>query len=129
MYSPRSSNQIFCQDCYNDRNDFIEYGIDFDFTKTFFKQFFDLFGKIPKRHLVYKSDNVNCEYSNHVYHSKNVYLSYTVSRSEDIYYCKEVLKGNKICLDGYNIKDSERGYEFVDASRTYNSRFLVRSTR
>ena len=129
MYSPDGPYKVFCQICYNNRNDSMEYGFNYNFSQTFFEQFFNLFEKVPKRHLVYKNSNENCEYANHVYHSKNVYLSYAIVRSEDIYYCKEAQKGNKICLDSYNIKDSERGYEMIDVSRIYNSRFLIRSAR
>ena len=91
---------------------------------------YELFKKVPRLHLMHKNNNgEGCEYANYVYRSRKVYLSYTVVKSEDIYYSKQGLEGNKICLDSFNMKHSERGYELVYVSRTYNSRFLVHSSR
>jgi hypothetical protein len=129
MYSPESAYNIFCTSCYNDRDDLFEYGVDYDFFKTFFEQFDQLWKKVPCLHLAHKNSNgERCEYANHVYHGKNVYLSYEVASSEDILYSKQVLEGNKICLDCEIIHFNERAYELFGSTRNYNSRFLIRSS-
>lgn len=42
MYSPESGFKIFCTVCYLNREDTIKYGVDYNFSKTFFDQFFEL---------------------------------------------------------------------------------------
>lgn len=130
MYSPNGPHKVYCTDCYNNRNDCVEYGIDYDFFKPFFEQFYNIFKEVPRLHLAHKNNNAEgCEYSNYTYHCRNAYLTYSTVRSEDVYYSKQGFEGNKICLDSYNIKNSERGYELIEVSRIYNSRFLIRSSR
>ena len=130
MYSPESEYKVFCTSCYNDREDCTIYGIDFNFSKNFLEQFSNLFKKVPRLLLAHKNNNAEgCDYANYAYRSRNAYLSFNIVRSENIYYSKYGLEGNKICLDSYNIKHSERGYELFFVSRIYNSRFLVRSSR
>jgi len=127
MYRQDSRFTIFCVDCYRNREDCIQYGRDYDFSRTFFEQFLDLYKNVPIPSLKQNITSKKCEYSNHTYHQNRAYLSFMVSRSEDVFYSQQVLMGNKIILDSQNIHMNERGYELVDSSRSYNSRFLIRS--
>ncbi len=132
MYSLESPYKVFCVNCYNDREDCTKYGTDFSFSRTFFEQFFELFEKVPKSQFRQRNNNEGCEYSNHSFYSRNIYLSYTVIGSEDIYYSKQVHGndgGNRICIDCLNIIACERGYELINSSKSYNSRFLVNSSQ
>jgi len=128
MYPPESTYQVFCNDCwFEERGGWIEYGKDYDFSRNFFEQFFDMYNKIPAMNLKQNPTNKNARYSNFTYNNTNVYLSYMVRKSEDIFYSKQVFPGNKACLDSEVIHENERGYELVFSSRNYDSRFLVRS--
>jgi hypothetical protein len=129
MYRPESDFNVICISCYRNREDGLKYGKEYDFSKTFFEQFFDLYRRVPVAALKQNSTSINCDYANHTYHAKNVYLSYMVSRSEDVMYSQDILMGNKICIDSFNMKDSERSYENFFGSRDYNTRFLVRASR
>ncbi len=129
MYSPDSEYEVLCTSCYNDREDCLEYGTEYNFSKTFFEQFRELFKKVPRIHLRHRNNNEGCENSNHTYYCRNTYLAYNIVRSEDILYSKNVHEGNKICIDCQNINMNERGYELIDSLRNYNSRFLVRSSQ
>lgn len=129
MYNPTSPYVVFCQKCYNDtREDYLKYGVDYDFSRPFFEQLSDLYKKVPCVNLKQNDTSINCSYSNYVYHIKNAYLSYMVSRSEDIYYSKQVLMGNKFCVDCEVVEENERGYELVSSYKNYNSSFLVDSS-
>ncbi len=127
IYSPESIHKVFCVNCYNDREDCTEFGVAYNFSKTFFEQFFELFGKVPKTQLRQIDNKDNCENSNFTFYSRNVYLSYTVTHSEDIFYSKEVHKGNRLCFDCLNILENERCYGLIDSTGNYNCRFLVGS--
>ena len=130
MYSAECPHNVYCTPCYNKRGDLFEYGKDYDFSKTFFEQFHELWKKVPRLHLAHKNNNAEgCDYANYIYHGKNVYLSYEVVYSEDILYSRQVHKGNRICIDCENVLSNERGYELFDSSNNYNSRFLVRSNQ
>ena len=130
MYSPESPYKVYCTSCYNGRGDLYEYGTNYDFSKTFFEQFDELWKKVPRLHLAHKNNNAEgCEYANYIYHGKNVYLSYEVVYSEDILYSRQVHEGNRNCIDCENIHSNERGYELFDSSKNYNSRFLIRSNQ
>ncbi len=131
IYSEEGSYRAFCDVCYNSElRDEYEFGVEYDFSKPFFLQFDQLFKKAPHRALVHKDNNAEgCEYANYTYKSKNTYLSFSVVGSEEIYYSKQVMKRNKICLDSMNILANERGYELIESSGNYNCRFLVRSSQ
>jgi len=131
VYSSEAPHVVWCTDCYNsNEKQELEYAVNYDFSRPFFEQFYDLLKKVPRLHIVHKNNNAeDCEYANYTYRSKNVYLSSSVIGSEDIYYSKQVMRGNKICLDSMNIRGNERGYELIDSNENYNSRFLVRSNQ
>ena len=52
MYDPEKNYMVYCLDCYNsDKWDPKDYGVDYDFSKSFFSQLEDLYKKIPRRAL------------------------------------------------------------------------------
>ena len=129
VFSTESDSKVFCTKCYfNDDWDATLYGKDYDFSKTFFEQFDDLRKNVPQIHLRHSNNNgENCEYANSVYHSSNIYLSYGVVASEHIYYGSLINKGNKTCLDCYNIKNNEYGYELVNSNGNFKCVYLTNS--
>ena len=63
----------------------LDYGRDFDFTKTFFEQYAELQSLVPREGTtLFNSEN--CAYNGHCRNSKNCYLSALVSKAEDAYY-------------------------------------------
>ena len=128
VFSPESDSKVFCTKCYfNDDWDATLYGKDYDFSKTFFEQFDELRKNVPQIHLRHSNNGNSCEYANPVYHSSNVYLSYGVVASEHIYYGSLINKGNKTCLDCYNIKNNEYGYELINSNKNFKSTYLTNS--
>ena len=51
----------------------LDYGVDYDFSRTFFEQFYALQKRVP-RFNVFNVDCENCEYVNYAPHNKNCYL-------------------------------------------------------
>jgi hypothetical protein len=129
MYPPEISFPVYCHECWwSDKWDPMTYGRDYDFNKSFFERFKELYYSVPKVSLIHYPPNENVTYSNYVRKSKNIYLSYSIGGggSEDIYYsysadlCKN-------CFDCSILQKSEYCYENIEGFQNYNSFFLVRS--
>ncbi len=126
MYSPDKPFTVYCRDCwYGDGWDPLDYGADYDFSKPFFRQFRELMERVPRIGLMHLGNsNVNCDYTNFVFNSKNVYLAFSVVQSENIYYSR-LLDRSKDCVDCYHANETELCYENVDASRNYRCIFTL----
>ena len=131
MYSPETEIPVWCVKCYlSDALDARDYARDYDFSKTFFEQFKELKYSTPHRALDQNERNEGgCEFSNYCYTSKNVYLSFFTSSSENIKYSKCHFKRNKNCVDCFTIEDDDRGYELIHSNKNYNASFLVESSQ
>ncbi len=123
FYSPNKPHKIFCINCWwGDAWDPTSFGVDFDFSKTFFEQFRELQIKVP-RIAVYNKNNVNSEYTNHSGDNKNTYLSSCCFDDEDVMYSNWTIKSRN-CMDcSYIYESGERLYECIDSRKTYRSQF------
>ena len=88
MYDKDVTFPVYCPDCWrSDAWNPMEYGKEYDFLKSFFDQFKELFYKVPRISVWSLRNNINVEYANFVYNSKNIYLSYSIiDDSEDIFF-------------------------------------------
>ena len=131
MYHLDSQIKVWCLKCHiSDVLNACDYGIEYNFSQTFFKQFKKLKYSIPHRTLDQNERNgLGCEYSNFCFSSRNIYLSFFITSSENIKYSKCFFKDNKNCIDCLIIKANDRGYELVQSSSNYNSSFLVESNQ
>lgn len=129
MYSTDTLIPVWCVKCHiNDAWDGRDYARDYDFSRTFFEQFYDLKLTVPHRALDQNERNgTGCEYSNYCFTSKDVYLSFSIAGSENIMYSAHIFKGNQSIFDSLSIKDSDRIYESVQVLESYNSSFLIES--
>jgi hypothetical protein len=124
MYDDKVAFPAYCSDCYKSDNWGAEiYAQDYDFSKTFFEQFKELFNKVPRQALAQYGNCVNSTYSNFIYNVKNVYLSSsTLDGSENIYFSNNI-DNSKQVVDSYNIIDSELLYENIGSKKNYNSQY------
>ncbi len=94
---------------WSDKWDPCDYGMDYDFSKSFFEQFKELMEKVP--HLaLFDSKSVNARFCNYTVEQKNCYLISAAWASEDCMYCNR-MSGGKFTLDSYNIFNTEFSYE------------------
>lgn len=124
IYNPEENYIIFCEECYiSDKWNPLDYGQNYDFSKPFFEQFADLQKKVPHRdaHQIFSK---NTTFSNYVFNSNNVYLSFTVVDSDWIFYSRSADR-SKECMDCYNIIDCESCFECVQTSKSYGSTNLI----
>ena len=129
MYHPDTQIQSWCIKCHlSDKWDARDYGIDYDFSKSFFEQFRNLKYSMPFRALDQNERNgEGCEYANLCYTSKDIYLSFDTIGSEHIKYSYHTFKLNKNCVDSLLIRANEKGYELVQSNQNFGSSFLINS--
>ena len=129
MYHPESDFIVYCTDCYfSDSWDPMDAGTDYDFSLPFFPQFYELMKKVPQIHIEHQNNNAgNIVFSNYVYRSKDVYLSYGIIRGEGIYYSWGAENGNRQVYDSLSFSDNENCYDIVSSTGNYNCSFLTRS--
>ena len=102
---------------YSDSWDPLEYGVDYDFTKPFFKQLYELMIETPTLAL-FDEKSTNSNYCNLVIEQKNCYLVTAGWTSED---CMYINRGdhNKNSLDLYICGRNEFCYDNVYCEDSY----------
>jgi len=122
MYHPDSPYVVYNrEDWWKDDWSALDYGRDFDFSRTFFEQFDDLMKSVPKASLV-QFEVVNCEYTNYQNGSKNCYLTFGSGFMEDCAYCYWSYYG-KDTFDCSYCSKFELDYQNVSCLETYSSAF------
>lgn len=125
IYSSNKDLKVYCLKCWwGDGWDPASYGRDFDFSKPFFEQYYELQKEVPRMALLSKN-SVNSDYTNHSGDDKNVYLTFCAFWCEDVLYSTWIFKSRN-CIDCSYIYDSgERLYECIDSRKTYHSQYSV----
>ncbi|MFA6177518.1 MAG: hypothetical protein WC694_01330 [Candidatus Paceibacterota bacterium] len=126
LFPAESGRKVITQEeWYGDSWDAMEYGRDYDFSKTFFEQFFELEKKVPIYNLNVQR-MINSPYSGNATALKNCYLCFHSNYSEDCMYgsandfCRD-------CVDTSHIQHSERCYESFWLNKCYQCYFTIKS--
>ncbi len=122
IYSPDKDIVVYDKDYWwSDAWDALDYGMDFDFGKSAFSQFYELTRKVPYSNLS-GSNNENCDFNNSIYYSKNCYMSFWGHNLENAYYVDEsekIFNSSDLWWSG-NINQS---YECFNCANMYNSKY------
>ena len=118
-HPPQAEQPNYCRDCWvSDKWDIRNYGRDFDFSRPFFEQFYELMRSVPMMALNTSGTIQNSEYVHYTGYAKNCYLIGHADYCEDCMYGYG-FKQNKCCVDGfYNLHD-ELCYDCVDCHKSY----------
>jgi hypothetical protein len=114
------------EEWHGDSWDGMEYGKNFDFTKTFFEQFFELIKKVPTYNLNTKL-LINSPYSGNAVSLKNCYLCFDSDNLENCMYST----GNTFCkdsVDNTNISHCDRCYDSFWLENCYQNYFSILSS-
>lgn len=123
LFSRDKPYTIYCPDCYHsDAWDGLEYGQEFDFSKTFFEQFDELLHRVPLLSLNILGTNINSEFTNDNYKLKNCYLVFDGEQAEDTYY-GETFFLLRDCMDFLFLTRSELCYECTNCENCYSLNF------
>jgi len=120
-YSPKAPFPVYCLDCfYSDKWDRLANGRDFDFNRSFFKQFDELQHLCPHQgSLVTRGTVFNSDYCHATTSVKNCYLCTSATKCEDCYYSTVILNSNNLfdCTETY---ESEKCYDCISCDQNYN---------
>jgi hypothetical protein len=96
---------------------------DFDFSKSFFEQAWNLFQHCPLPH-IFQSNNENCEYTDDWYYSKNCYLCHSGQNNEDCRYCYGCDSVKNVFYGVFSF-NSEVCVDLIWSINCFNSLFLL----
>ena len=97
------------EEWFGDSWDAMEYARDYDFSKSFLAQFFELEMQIPMYGMNAKQ-MINSPYSANATNLKNCYLCFNSNNSQDCMY-GNAIDFSKDCVDNSHVNHSERCYE------------------
>lgn len=111
---------------WSDKFNGLEYGRDYDFSKTFFIQFFDLFREVPLPSMG-GINMINSDYTNMTIDSKNCYLVFSANRNEYCYY-SDGINDCKNSMDLLSTRNSDLSYECIDCNNCFGVSFGMKSS-
>ena len=110
---------------YSDDWDPRDFGQEFDFSRPFFDQFYELQKKVPRISNIL-TNTINCDYCNVIGDCKNCYLIFGSIHCEDCMYGNPYYSKN--CIDSLVVRYSELCYECVDCEKLYECFFCQNCT-
>lgn len=124
IYSPDSPYKVYEREAWwSDRWNALDYGRDFDFSKTLSEQLKKLYEVVPHMNL-YNTNIENSQYTNYALNQKNCYLIFGAGNNEDCMYGKFVVYSKDV-VDCLSVYSCELCYEGVASERCYNCKFFV----
>ena len=115
MYDEDTPFPVYNQDeWWSDKWNALDYGREFDFSRSFFEQFSELLSEVPRISLINKNPE-NAEYCNFALGNKNSYLLFTSGENDSCAYLNRSWNCNDT-LDGINIKSCSLCYDISDSS-------------
>jgi hypothetical protein len=130
IYSPESNIPVLNSKDWNHYDvDFHEYGVYYNFSVPFFKQYADLLKRVP-RLAMDNDDGVlseNCQYTNDFLMGKNCYLVIKAWKLEDVMYSFYVVNSRNLVDVCTSFGKDEGNYETVNTKQCYQCKFIVDS--
>ncbi|PID70180.1 hypothetical protein CSB37_03320 [bacterium DOLZORAL124_38_8] len=104
--------------------DALDYGQEFDFSRPFFEQFFELMENVPvPSRAMEESTCINSEYCNEASRIKNCYLCFEFTESEDCMYSRGCQNCRDVS-DCLNCTYAEMAYGLVESHNCSYSKYL-----
>ncbi len=122
---PSAPYKVYDQEVwYSDAWDPLAYGREFDFTRRFFDQYYDLTLAVPHFNLLtgYQYDE-NCDYTNYAGKNKDCYLIFDADENRDCFYCYSV-NSSRDTADCFRTRLMELCYECIDCLQCYHCHFV-----
>ena len=105
---------------HGDKWDSLDYGVDYDFSKPFLKQFYDLLSVVPLPAKSSAGFMINSDYCNEAGRLRNAYLCFDSDFVEDSGYLVQATN-IKDTFDSHEIVEDELCYEDVMVNKSYRT--------
>lgn len=126
LYPPSSNRKVVTdKEWFSDSWDPMDYGRDFDFSKDFFTQFFELEKEVPAYALNVERI-VDSPYAANAATLKDCYLLFNSNNSEDCLYGNDFFL-SKNCVDDSHVNSCEKCYECFWLQNCYKCYFTIMS--
>ena len=123
LYSKQSKIPIYSDVEWNEDDwDATQYGVDYDFSKSFFEQFHDLTMTVPHWGSSCDVSNLRSDFVANSDYSKDSYLIFNTSHMESCAYCNSATHCSE-CFDSTSIDYCERSYEIFWSNKCYRTYF------
>lgn len=120
IYNETVPFPVYNQDIWwSDSWDPKSYSRDFDYSRSFFDQWQELRGVVPRIALLSKNSE-NSAYSNHAGNNKDCYLSTIVFNCENVYFSRKVLSSQQIFDSSFILKKGEILYQCLWGEALYH---------
>ncbi|MBI5411949.1 hypothetical protein HZA43_02095 [Candidatus Peregrinibacteria bacterium] len=118
VYTPSAPYPVLCQSCWwGDKWDPMRVGMDFDFSRPFFDQFYELQKKVPRLALN-NIRSINSDFCNLCAGNKDCYLIFASDENQDCYYSYWINR----CEDCFNcgyLADSRQCIECMECENCH----------
>ncbi|MBU1728260.1 hypothetical protein KKA39_03085 [Patescibacteria group bacterium] len=122
IFAESSNIKAYCSSCWwGDSWDATDYSRDYDFSKPFFQQFYELQKIVPREALGQKNSE-NCKYSNGDVRCKNCTLTFDCIESINCYSCQVACLAKDL-IDSDNVIGADHSYETLSSNNIYNVKF------
>lgn len=123
-YTPKALFPVYdYEEWWGEGWDALDYGQEFDFSRSFVDQFIELRNKVPRVNLQVDNLCENCLFSNQITLSKDCYLLISGSSNESCLYGYRI-NNSRNCVDCLFAIDSELCYQCVDIFSCYQGQYL-----
>ncbi|MEK7088584.1 MAG: hypothetical protein AAB913_00455 [Patescibacteria group bacterium] len=127
IFNPESPFIAYCNSCWHgDSWDGTDYGRDYDFSRPFFEQFYELQKVVPCQ-AVGSQNCTDCFYSNGNIRCKNCTLAFDGYESINCYNCQNP-GFTRDSLDSDILINGDHCYETVNSNNIYNTKFAYFSS-
>ena len=124
IHAPDNKNRMYCNKCWW-KNDWdgIEYGINYDPSRSFFEQLIEFRGESIFMSLeILQPSLVDTIYTNNSAYQKNCFMTIYADYDEHCAYIR-LSAHNKDCYDCFRLKKSELCYECVGIYKSYDCKW------
>ncbi len=124
IYSPDTPYIVYDQEVWwGDEWSGLDYGRNFDFSKTTTQQIQELYADVPHASL-YTTNVENSYYTNFALNQKNCYLIFGAGNNEDCMNGKFIVDSKDV-FDGLAVYSSELSYEGVSSEKCHGCKFFT----
>ena len=110
---------VYCQNCWlGDKWDALEYGENYNFSKTFFEQYLNLYKKVPEMNLNGHVSNKNSPYVNFIVQANNCHYCFGGGYIDNVMFSNVGLR-MKDSMEIYFSMDNEFCYEILNCQKCY----------